>query len=73
MMAPLMRTLLEMRVFIFTIQFAPTVEFFNDVFSAIVALSATAQSVICVHRTLLIGDTNAGVFDGKIFCHSSKI
>lgn len=62
-----------MRVFMLTVQFGPMQQFFNDVFSVMVALSATAQFTICVERTLLCGDTNGGAFDGKILSHKSKI
>lgn len=40
------RTLLEMRVFMLTMQFGPMMQYFNDVFSVIVALSPTAQLII---------------------------
>lgn len=73
MTTPFIRTLFEMRVFMLTLQFGPMQQFFSDVFSAMVALSATAQFVICDERTLLCGDINDGGFDGKIFSHRSKI
>lgn len=62
-----------MRVFTLTLQFGPMQQFFNDVFSVMVALSATAQLTICVDRTSLWGDINGGAFDGKILSHKSKI
>lgn len=62
-----------MRVFTLTLQFGPMQQFFNDVFSVMVALSATAQFSICVDRTSLWGDINGGAFDGKILSHKSNI
>lgn len=72
MTTPFIRTLFEIRVFILTTQFGPMQQFFNDVFSIIVALSATAQFDICVERTSLCGDINGGGADGNILSHKSK-
>lgn len=73
MTTPFIRTLFEMRVFMLTMQFGPMQQFLNDVLSAMLALSATAQFTICVERTLLCGDISGGAYDGKILFHRSKI
>lgn len=73
MTTPFVRTLFEMRVFMLTVQFAPTMEFFSDVFSVIVAWSLTAVSVICVDRTLACADISGGAFVGNICSHKPKI
>lgn len=57
---PFITTLFDIRVFGFTVQFGPRIQFFNDVFSEMVVFSATAQSVICVDLMLLAGDTSSG-------------
>lgn len=72
-MTPFMTTLFEILVFILTVLFVPSTQFFSDVFSVIVALSATAQFIICVDFTLLCGDTNDGAFNGNSFSHNSNI
>lgn len=70
---PFIRTLLEIRVFGLTVVFVPRTQFFNEVFSVIVALSATAHAVICVERTLACGDINVGASVGNSCPHRSFI
>lgn len=70
---PFIKTLFEMRLFILTVVFDPSVQFFNDVFSVMVVKSPTAQFIICVELTLLCGDINAGLFIGNNLSHKSKI